>query len=147
MGLAHRGKKNQNTGRSRGGLTSKIHTLCDALGNPLKFIVTPGQDSDYTQAKVLLENVDGEYVIADKGYDADHIVGKVKEIGAEAVIPPRSNRLRPRAYDHELYKERNIIERLFNKMKHFRRFSTRYDKLSINFEAFVCFIAAFLWIK
>jgi len=128
-------------------LTSKVHTLCDALGNPLKFIVTPGQHSDYTQAEILLEDASGEYVIADKGYDAAHIVDKVKSMGAAAVIPPRSNRLRPRTYDYELYKERNIIERLFNKMKHFRHFATRYDKLAINFEAFIYFIAAFLWLK
>ena len=113
----------------------------------MKFTVTPGQHSDYTQAEDLLEDINGEYVIADKGYDSDHIVDKVRSMGAEAVIPPRSNRLRPRTYDHELYKERNIIERLFNKMKHFRHFSTRYDKLSINFEAFIYFIAAFLWLK
>ena len=113
----------------------------------MKFIVTPGQHSDYAQAEALLKDVVGEHVIADKGYDADRIVDKVRSMGAEAVIPSRSNRLRPSSYDHELYKERNVIERLFNKMKHFRRFSTRYDKLAINFEAFIFFIAAFLWLK
>jgi transposase len=147
MVLVPRGEKNQNIGRSRGGLTSKIHTMCDALGNPLKFIVTPGQHNDYTQAEALLEDAYGEHVIADKGYDSDHVVDKVRSMGAEPVIPPRSNRLQPRTYDHELYKERNVIERLFNKMKHFRHFSTRYDKLAINFDAFIYFIATFLWLK
>ena len=85
-------EKNQNTGQSRGGLTSKVHTLCDALGNPLKFIVTPGQHNDYTQAEALLEEFDGEYVIADKGYDADRIVDKIRYMGAKAVIPSRSMR-------------------------------------------------------
>lgn len=140
-------KKNQNIGRSRGGLTSKIHTLCDALGNPLKFVVTAGQASDYTQAEALLENAEGQYVLADKGYDSNQIVDAIESIGAEAVIPPRSNRKTVREYDIELYKERNLIERLFNKMKHFRRIATRYEKLSINFESFIYFVSAWLWIK
>lgn len=140
-------KKNQNTGRSKGGLPSKIHTLCDALGYPLKFIVTGGQCSDYKQALPLLENAKPDFVLADKGYDADYIIDKIKTTGAEPVIPPRLNRLKQREYDKEIYKERNIIERLFGKMKHFRRFATRYDKLSINFEAFIYFIAIWIWLK
>lgn len=140
-------EKNQNTGRSKGGLTSKIHTLCDALGYPLKFIVTGGQYSDYKQALPLLESTKPDFVLADKGYDADYIIDKIKTTGAEPVIPPRLNRLEQREYNKEIYKERNIIERLFGKMKHFRRFATRYDKLSINFEAFIYFIAIWIWLK
>ena len=140
-------KKNQNIGRSRGGLTSKIHALCDALGNPLKFVVTAGQVSDFTQAEALLENVDGQYVLADKGYDSNTIVEAIESIGAEAVIPPRASRKVQREYDAELYKERNLVERLFNKMKHFRRLATRYEKLSVNFESFIYFVWAWIWSK
>ncbi len=128
-------------------MTSKIHTLCDALGNPIKFVVTPGQASDYTQAEALLEDIEGQYVLADKGYDSNAIVETVEHMGAEAVIPPRSNRKVPREYDVDLYKERNLIERLFNKMKHFRRIATRYEKLTVNFESLIYFVWACLWIR
>ena len=128
-------------------MTSKIHTLCDALANPIKFVVTPGQASDYTQAEALLEDIEGQYVLADKGYDSNAIVETVEHMGAEAVIPPRSNRKVPREYDVDLYKERNLIERLFNKMKHFRRIATRYEKLTVNFESLIYFVWACLWIR
>ena len=128
-------------------MTSKIHALCDAFGNPLKCTVTAGQISDFTQAEILLENVEAQYVIADKGYDSSRIVEVIEELGAEAVIPSRSNCKRPRIYDVEMYKERNLIERLFNKMKHFRRLATRYEKLSVNFESLIYFVWAWLWIK
>ena len=95
--------------------------LTDALGRPLRFIVTGGQINDCTQADRLLENVKPKYVIADKGYDSERVLQKIAELGALAVIPPRSNRKLQRGYDRELYKERNLIERAFNKLKCFRR--------------------------
>jgi transposase len=109
--------------------------------------VTAGHRNDAPQASALLEGVKGTYVLADRGYDANHIVDTIESIGAKAVIPPRSNRIEQREYDQELYKERNIIERLFNRMKHYRHFSTRYDKQSIHFESFIYFIAICIWLK
>ena len=142
-----RGQENQALGRSRGGFTTKIHATCDALGNPLRFILTGGHVSDYTQAVALIEGMNTEAVLADKGYDADYIVEAVEKIGAIAVIPPRSSRISPRNYDKVLYKERNLVERLFNKLKHFRRIATRYDKTALSFMAFLNVAATCLWLK
>ena len=85
--------------------------------------------------------------IADKGYDADHLIEKVTQTGAEVVIPPKRNRKVQRSYDIDLYKERNIIERFFNKLKQFRRVATRYDKLLNNFMGFVKLAAIAIWLK
>ncbi len=86
-------------------------------------------------------------LLADKGYDADYVVEAAKAVGAEAVIPSKSNRKIIREYDEDLYKERNNIERLFNKMKHYRRIATRYDKTAISFMAFLHLAATLLWIN
>lgn len=86
-------------------------------------------------------------LLADKGYDADYVVEAAKAVGAKPVIPPKSNRKILREYDQELYKECNHIERLFNKMKHYRRIATRYDKTSVSFMAFLHLAAALLWIN
>jgi transposase len=126
------GISEQELGRSRGGFTTKIHATCDSLGNPLRFFLTPGQRSDYIKALDLIEGFEMEALLADKGYDADYIVEAIG--GAQAVIPPRSTK---RPYDQELYKERNHVERMFNKLKHFRRVATRYDKLAIAFLSFI----------
>jgi transposase len=95
----------------------------------------------------LLEGASGAHVLADKGYDADHIVAAIRRMGAEAVIPPRSCRIVQREYNQGLYRERNVIERMFSWLKQFRHFSTRYDKLSAHFESFIYFIFTCLWLK
>lgn len=95
----------------------------------------------------LLEGESANAVLADKGYDTDQIVEKVIVMGAEAVIPPKSNRKRPRNYDEFLYKERNLIERMFGKMKHFRGIATRYNKLAISFLAFLQLSGILLWLR
>jgi len=85
-------------------------------------------------------------VVADKGYDADHFVAGIEATGAEAVIPPRSNRLAPRKFDRHLYRARNLIERFFARLKHFRRIATRYDKLAKSFLSFIHLACAFVWL-
>jgi transposase len=142
-----RGQQNQALGRSCGGFSTKIHAVCDALGNPIRFTITAGQVSDYREALTLIDGFKTKSVLADKGYDADYIVEGALKCGAEAVIPPKSSRNNPREYDKELYKERNLIERLFNKLKHFRRVATRYDKTASAFLAFVHIAAICLWLK
>jgi putative transposase len=146
-----RGKKTagpQALGRSRGGFSTKIHAACDSHGNPLRFILTPGQASDHTQAHALLEDFEvEEAVLADKGYDSDALVKTITETGADCVIPPTRNRTMQREYDTHLYKERNQVERLFNKLKNFRRVATRYDKLDIAFMSFIHLAAIYLWLK
>jgi len=103
----------------------------------VRLLLGPGQRHDITRSHELIEGFRPQAVIADKGYDADHLHQAIHDAGAEAVIPPRSNRKAPRAYDKALYKERNLVERLFNKLKQFRRMATRYDKLLANYEGFV----------
>jgi transposase len=84
-------------------------------------------------------------LLADKGYDADYIIAAVGK--AQAVIPPRAMRKHQRSYDTEFYKERNLVERMFNKLKHFRRVATRYDKLAVTYLAFIHFAAIFILLK
>lgn len=139
--------KNQQIGKSRGGRTSKIHALCDSHGNPMKFILTGGEESDYKQALALLEGKRACFVLADRGYDAEYIVQAVEQMGAIAVIPPRKNRRDQRPYDAHLYRERNLVQRLFLKMKRFRGFATRYEKLASSFLSFAHFIGILIWLE
>jgi putative transposase len=117
-------------------LSTKLHAATDALGNPVRLLAGPGQENDITRAHDLVDGLAPDAVIADRGYDADHLHGAILKVGAEPVIPPRRHRRTPRAYDKALYRERNLIERFFNKLKQFRRVATRYDKLLANFLGF-----------
>ena len=139
-------KKNgaQAIGKSRGGLTTKVHALVDALGNPVNLMLTPGQDHDLTCAQPLLENADPRAVIGDKAYDADLLIGTLNQRAILPVIPPKANRKVKRDCDFALYCERNLIERFFNKIKHYRAIATRYDKLARNFLAAVHLVAAII---
>ena len=100
-------------------------------------LLTPGQRNDVTQALALLEGYGPGAVVADRGYDTDGVLARVAALGAEAVIPPRSDRLVQRAYDANLYADRNKVERLFQRLKGYRRVATRYEKLGRNYAAFV----------
>ena len=128
-------KGSQAIGRSRGGLTTKIHALVDALGNPVELMLTPGQDHDLACAEPLIENADPDALIADKAYDADRFVEVLTQREITPVIPPKADRKIQRACDFALYCERNLVERFFNQLKHFRAIATRYDKLARNFLA------------
>ena len=121
--------------------------MCDALGHPLRFIVTGGERHDSTQAQALLEGFHAHAVLADKGYDADELVTWIQQTGALVVIPPRSNRTVLRDYANTLYKERHRVERMFGDLKHFRRVATRYDKTARSFLSFVQLAASYLWLK
>jgi transposase len=131
-------------GRSRGGLTTKIHALVDALGNPANLMLTAGQIHDLACAQDLIENADPQALIADKAYDADPLINSLTEREIAPVIPPKSNRKTKRDCDFALYRERNLIERFFNKIKHFRAIATRYDKLARNFLAAVQLVLAII---
>jgi len=134
-------------GRSRGGLTTKIHALVNEVGLPIRLHLTPGQDHDAPVCRVLLDQLQpGQSVLADKAYDADWIRNMIWEQGAIAVIPSKSNRKIPKEFDAELYKMRNLIERLFGRLKaSFRRIATRYEKTSQNFMAMIKLAAVRLW--
>jgi putative transposase len=128
-------------------MSTKIHAASDALGNPIRLIASPGQRNDITVAYDLVDGLKATATLADKGYDADHLCDKIAETGACVVIPPKRNRKVQRPYDIDLYKERNLIERFFNKLKQFRRVATRYDKLLANFMGFVKLAAIAIWLK
>jgi putative transposase len=117
------------------------------LGLPVRLLVGPGQQNDSAKADELIDGLKAGAVLADKGYDSDQLCKKITEQGGEVVIPPRRHRKTPRLYDKHLYKERNAVERFFNKLKHFRRVATRYDKLLANFFGFVKIAAIALWVR
>jgi putative transposase len=128
-------------------LSTKIHAAGDALGLPVRLTGTPGQRHDIAFAHELIEGIDAQALLADKGYDANHLVEKIEKRGTQVVIPPKRDRKIQRVYDTGLYKERNQIERFFNKLKQFRRVATRYDKLLANFMGFVKLAAIAIWLK
>ena len=128
-------------------MTTKLHALCDALGNPLRLILTAGQVADCTQAELLLIGITAENVLGDKGYDSDAIVDIIVQSGASVVIPPKENRTVKRLCDFALYCERNLVERFFNKIKHYRAVATRYAKRARNYMAFVSPVSVMLWVK
>jgi transposase len=121
--------------------------LADALGRPLRFILTPGQTGDITQAPSLLEGRRAGYVIADTAYDSRALREVIAGIGATAVIPSNPTRKHPFSYDTAIYRMRNRIERCFNKLKHFRRFATRYDRRASHFLSFIHLAAAMIWMR
>ena len=123
-------------------MTTKVHALVDALGNPCSLMLTPGQDHDLTCAQPLLENADPGALIGDKAYDADSLIDTLNQRAITPVIPPKANRKVKRDCDFALYCERNLVERFFNKIKHYRAIATRYDKLARNFLAAVQLVAA-----
>lgn len=118
----------ESIGRSRGGLSTKIHWAVDGLGNPIDFILTGGQVHDSQCAEALLDGKDAGFVIADKAFDNEKILKKIESMGALAVIPPTANRKVQREYDKHYYKERHLVERFFCKLKQFRGIATRYCK-------------------
>ena len=136
----------QEIGRSRGGLTTKLHVAVDSLGHPLRVILTAGQVSDIAQAAALIKDQPAEFIVADKGYDADAFVETITAQGSQAFIPPRSNRLNPPAFDRDIYQDRNLIERFFNRINQFRHIATRHDKLAQSFLSFVHLACAFVWL-
>jgi transposase len=128
-------------------LTTKIHMLADSLGRPLRFILTGGQAHDIVTAPGLFEGMYGGAAIADKAYDSNDLRQVIADAGMLAVIPSKRSRRVQIPHDTILYKTRNRIERCFNKLKHFRRFATRYDRRAAHFLAFIHLAAAMLWMR
>ena len=116
--------------------------LVDALGNPFNLMLTPGQAHDLTAAEPLLETADPRALIGDKAYDSDPLIDVLDSRAITPVIPPRENRKKRRDCDFALYRERNLAERFWNKIKHYRGIATRYDKLARNFLAAVHLVSA-----
>jgi transposase len=143
--LAHSAR--QSMGRSRGGLTSKIHALVDSNGLPVRLALSRGEAHDIRLAGKLLSRLkSGAMLLADRGYDADWIRKLAVKKGAWANIPPKSNRNDPICFSPYLYRARNRVERFFNRIKQRGRVATRYDKLAANYLAFVQFASIRLWL-
>lgn len=129
-------------------MSTKIHATVDALGNPIGFHLTPGQACDLDGADVLLQGLNADTLLADKGYDADkRVLERLKRQGKTAVIPPKRNRKTPRDYDQELYKARHLIENFFAKLKQYRAIATRYDKLAETFLSAIYMAAVVIWLN
>jgi transposase len=121
--------------------------IVDALGNPLRLILTGGQAHDITQAEALLASIEPGALLADKGYDADHFTDSLRARAIKVVIPPKANRKVKRDCDFALYCERNLVERFFCIIKHFRAIATRYEKTARNFLAGLHLVCALVWLK
>jgi transposase len=140
--------EDQAIGRSRGGLSTKIHALVDALGNPVGFHLTGGEAHDLVGADHRLPDMQAEALIADKAFDADkRVIEPLTAAGKTVVIPPKSNRRSPRTYDRDLYKARHLIENFFARLKQFRAIATRYDKTARNFLAAIYLAASVVWLN
>jgi transposase len=140
--------EDQAIGRSRGGLSTKIHTLVDALGNPVGFHLTGGEAHDLVGADHLLPKMQAGALIADRAFDADErVIEPLAAAGKTAVIPPKANRRAPREFDRHLYKTRHLIENFFAKLKQFRAIATRYDKTARNFLGAGHLAAAVTWLN
>jgi transposase len=119
----------------------------DALGNPVRFILTAGQVNDIVQAENLISGLSFEKLLGDKGFDSDRFRSRIAQAGAEAVIPSTRSRSRAIPYDKHVYQERNLVERFFNKIKHFRRIATRYEKTALSFAAMLFLVGAVIWLR
>jgi transposase len=134
-------------GRSRGGMSTKIHACTDALGNAVRLIATGGQAGDCPQALPLLAGLQPGKVLADTAYDSDENRAYCAEHGIEAVIPSHPARVEPTEMDEETYRDRNKIERFFARLKQHRRLATRYEKTVVSFLAFWYIAAAIDWLR
>jgi transposase len=141
-----RGAEAQAIGRSRGGRTTKIHAIVDSRGRPIALEVTPGQLGDVRVALALISAVPpGRRLAGDAAYDSDGLRRLLIERGTLPVIPNNPTRKRPHPFDEDAYRHRNLIERMFCRLKDWRRIATRYDKLASSFAAAVAIAAVIIW--
>ena len=138
------GTRSQAIGRSRGGPSTKISVMVDALGNLVEFVLLPGQRHDLIGVAPLLDGVEFEALIADKAYDSNELRAQLQARGATVVIPPRSNRVDEIEYDSEMYKWRHLVENFFCKLKHFRRLAMRFEKTDVSYAAMIHVVSSHL---
>ena len=134
-------------GRSVGGLSTKIHAKVDSFGQLIHILLTPGQVHESQVAHDMLSEEQSDCLLADKAYDIDSFRQTLVEQGTTPVIPGKKNRLNPIEHDRHIYKERNIVERFFQKIKRFRRIATRYDKTARMYLTGVMFVSVLLALK
>jgi transposase len=145
----HRARKKsgeQAMGRSRGGPSTKLHAVVDALGNPTRMLLTAGQTHEMRVAEELLSGIHNAYVIGDSAYSAKALVDSLVARGCTVVIP--ANPTHPqRDYDAHLYKDRHLMENFFQRIKRFRRIAMRFEKLARNFLAFLFLASSVVWLR
>ena len=135
-------------GRSRGGLTTKIHALVDADGLPITLMLTEGQAHDGASAGPMLGSLGpGQILLADRAYDSDALRETMADQGAWANVKPLSRRVNKPAFSSFLYRYRNLVERFFNKLKHFRAVATRYEKHASNYLALIKLASTRIWLR
>jgi transposase len=135
-------------GRSRGGLTTKIHALVDANGLPIRLKLTEGQAHDGRSAADMLDGIGaGQILLADRAYDSDGLRQSLKERGAWANVKPMPNRKTRPPFSQFLYRYRNLVERFFSRLKHFRAIATRFEKHDANYLTLVKLAAARIWMR
>lgn len=142
-----RGTQSQAIGRSRGGITTKILALTDALGNLVDFRLLPGQAHDLRAVPELIEELAADHLLADRAFDADWLRANLDERDIAPVIPPKSNRRFPAEFDTDTYKWRHLIENYFGKIKENRGIAMRSCKTDKSFQAFISLAATFLQLK
>ena len=129
-------------------MSTKVHAMVDALGNPTAFFLTPGQAHDLEGADALLPQMQADALLADKAFDADkRVIEPLLAAGKKLVIPPKSNRKVQRTFDREMYKARHLMENFFCKLKQYRAIATRYDKTARNFLAAVHLASTIIWLN
>jgi len=129
-------------------LSTKINAVVDETGLPIRLSISPGQASDKAAAPALIDSLTRTaHVVADRGYDAMALVERIEARGAEAHIPTQRDRKVQRSVDRAIYRQRNLVERYFNKLKHFRRIATRFEKLAVTFLSAVALASARLWTR
>ena len=150
----HRGASNpaggqaaQAMGTTRGGLNTKIHAVVDGAGQPVRLLLSAGNEADITHAETMADEIPATMLVADKGYDSDAFCEWLLERGIQACIPPRANRNQKRSYSKPSYRKRHLVENFFERIKNFRRVATRYDKLADSFLGFVCLAATIVSLR
>jgi transposase len=133
-------------GRSRGGPSTKIHAVVDAIGRPVCLALTEGQSHEIKLAPYLLSRIRQAYVCGDRAYDARSLVEQLRRQRCRIVIPSNPTRRIQRRFNKKLYKRRHRIENFFQRLKRYRRVATRYEKLAATFFAMICLAAALIWL-
>ena len=129
-------------------MSTKINAVVDENGLPIRLSISAGQASDKAAAPALIDSLTrATHVVADRGYDAMALVEQIRSRGAQAHIPTQRDRKVQRSVDRTIYRQRNLVERYFNKIKHFRRIATRFEKLAVTYLAAVALASARLWTR
>ena len=128
-------------------MSTKIHIAVDALGNVLRLLYTAGQVHESTKAEALIAGLPGQHILGDKAFDSDRFRTHVAQRNMVAVIPCNASRARAIPYDAHIYKERHLVECFINKIKHFRRVATRYDKTIASYSSFVAVAGCMIWMR